>query len=169
MSEAKHPHEVWLPVRDYEGFYEASNLGSIRRVGGAVLTPSATRGYLHVSLSKNGDIKTCRVHVVVLSSFCGPPPFPGAQASHNDGDQSNCSLANLRWATPIENQADVDRHGRRCKGEDVFGSVLTEREVKAIRYRINNGERNRPIAEAFEVSISTIHLIRHGRIWRHVQ
>lgn len=160
--------EVWLPVPEYEGLYEVSNHGRIRRAGGGCLSPSSTHGYLHVSLSKSGEARTIRVHVAVLTAFCGPPPFDGAQAAHNDGDKINCHLTNLRWATPVENQADVERHGRRCKGENVYGAVLTESEVRSIRARISNGERNRPIAEYFGVSVSTIHLIRHNRIWRHV-
>lgn len=44
----------------------------------------------------------------------------------------------------------------------------TERDVVAIRELIAAGLRNRPIAERYGVSISTIHLIRHERIWRHV-
>jgi NUMOD4 motif/HNH endonuclease len=172
MAKPPAPPEVWLPVLGYEGYYEVSNLGRVHRVGvnsgDGFLKPSTTHGYLHVSLSRDGDIRTHRVHVMVLSAFCGPAPFPGAQAAHNDGDQANCRLTNLRWATGIENQADVERHGRRCKGEDVFGVVLTEKDVRVIRQHIANGDRNRPIAERFSVSTSTIHLIRHNRIWRHV-
>lgn len=170
--------EVWMPAPDYEGIYEVSNLGRVRRdptaparppgAPGKCLIPSYTNGYAHVSLSKRGVITTHRVHVLVLRAFCGEPPFQGAHGAHNDGDPSNCRLDNLRWATPIENQADVDRHGRRCRGEEVYGAVLTEDQVREIRRRIEAGERNPPIANDFGVSISTIHLIRHGKIWRHV-
>jgi hypothetical protein len=162
--------EVWIPVLDYEGVYEASNLGRIRRVAtGHVLNVEGQNDkYPHVSLSKIGVVSNVRVHRAVLSAFCGPEPFEGAQVAHNNGNTWDCRLVNLRWATPVENQADVDRHGKRCKGEAVFGAVLSEPEVRHIRARIAQGERNRPIAEDYEVSVSTIHLIRHNRIWRHV-
>lgn len=159
--------EVWLPVLGYEGIYEVSNLGLIRRIGRGVLKPSGQR-YLHVSLSRDGRTRTHRVHVVVLTAFCGPAPFPGAHAAHNNGDHTDCRLTNLRWTTPHENQADVARHGRRCQGEAVHNAVLTAREVREIRRRISAGERNPPLARAYGVSVSTIHLIRHNRIWRHV-
>jgi len=133
-----------------------------------LLRPSQTNGYLHLSLCKDGTTKTHRLHILVLSSFCGPKPFDGAHAAHNDGISTNCRLSNLRWTTPIENQADVDRHGRRCRGESVFGAILTEGSIKQIRERCVRGERNRSIAEDYGVSISTIHLIRHNRIWKHV-
>jgi|WetSurMetagenome_2_1015567.scaffolds.fasta_scaffold02463_4 hypothetical protein len=168
--------EVWLPVVGYEGLYEVSNLGRIAHVRNfrhgtpvKTLAPSRTHGYLHVSLSKSNVITTHRVHVLVLTVFCGPKPFDGAHAAHNDGDQTNCRLTNLRWATPKENQADIERHGRRPKGENVYGAILNDDKVRDIRKRIASGERNRPIAESFGVSIHTIHLIRHNKTWKHAQ
>lgn len=172
------PVEVWLPAPGYAGVYEVSNLGAVRRalaaparslgVPGRMLKPSFTEGYAHVSLSLRGTVRTHRLHVLVLTAFCGPPPFAGAQACHNDGVQANCALTNLRWGTALENQADVDRHGHRCRGSDVHGAVLTERDIPSIRRRIDRGERNPAIARDYGVSPSTIHLIRHNRIWRHV-
>lgn len=162
--------EVWLPVLDYEGLYEASNMGRVRRVStGLILSvENQQQKYLNVSLCKDGDVKSARLHRVVLSAFCGPEPFEGAEAAHNNGDTRDCRLTNLRWASAVENQADVERHGNRCKGEAVFGAVLSEAQVRCIRERIAVGERNRTIAEEYEVSTSTIHLIRHNKIWRHV-
>ena len=165
--------ELWLPVVGYESFYEVSNHGRVKRVAspatdGGLLKPSLTHGYFHVSLSKGGEVATHRIHVLVLTAFCGAPPFAGAHGAHNDGDKTNCHLTNLRWTTPVENQADVERHGRRCRGEDVYGAVLDAPRIRKIRDRIQTGERNKPIAESFGVSVSTIHLIRHNRIWRHV-
>lgn len=164
--------EVWLPVPDYDGVYEASNLGRVRRQlpeGLRMIAPVAsTGGYRVVSLSKDGVATKYTLARVILSAFCGPAPFAGAHAAHNSGDVSDNRLVNLRWATPTENQADVDRHGHRCKGEDVFGAVLDQQSVKSIRARCALGERNRPIAEDYGVSVSTIHLIRHNRIWKHV-
>lgn len=163
-------HEVWLPVLGYEAIYEASNLGQVRRVGAsAALKPvPSTGGYHVVSLSKDGDVRNLRVSRLILTAFCGDAPFEGAQAAHNNGDNGDNRLTNLRWATPVENQADVTRHGNRCQGEAVFGAVLNADRVKLIRQRCAAGERNRPIAEDFGVSPSTIHLIRHNRIWKHV-
>ncbi len=170
---ARHRPEVWLPVPGYEGLYEVSNLGRARRIGEGgrftlILSPTACQGYLVICLSKDGVARKYRMNRLVLEAFCGPPPFAGAQAAHNDGCKTNNALTNLRWASNLENQADIDRHGRRCRGEDVFGSKLTEEAVRAIRRDIDNGMRNRPIAQRFQVSVSTVHLIRHRKIWRHV-
>jgi hypothetical protein len=171
--------EVWLDVIGYEGLYEASNLGKVRRsysaphrslgIPGGLLRPAIQKtGYYTVSLSNEGRVKTYKLSRLVLSAFCGSEPFDGAQAAHNDGNKANNKLTNLRWATSKENHKDVERHNRRCRGENVHGAILTEDKVKQIRSRINLGERNTSISNDFGVSISTIHLIRHGRIWKHV-
>jgi hypothetical protein len=162
--------EVWLPVDGYIGIYEISNHGRCRRVGSVIcLMPvDAGKGYRTVSLCKDGSIKNVPIHRMVLIAFCGPEPFVGAQAAHNDGDRSNNRLTNLRWATPVENQADRIRHGTDLRGSAVFGAVLTEPDVARIRDRIRSGERNPQIANDYGVSVSTIHLIRHNKTWRHV-
>jgi hypothetical protein len=162
--------EVWLPVVGYEGLYEVSNLGRCRRIAtGLVLSPvRQSSGYLTVSLSSAGDVRNYRLHRLVLIAFCGSEPFDGAIAAHNDGNRENCQLTNLRWASPVENQADRVRHGTMRQGSAVYGAVLTENDVSEIRRRLAAGERNPPIANDFGVSISTIHLIRHRRTWRHV-
>lgn len=162
--------EVWLTPDGYDGLYRVSNFGRVFGIKrGNVLKPTREEtGYHTVCLSACGEVTKFRLNVLVLSTFCGPPPFQGAHAAHNDGDKSNNTLRNLRWATSVENQADVDRHGRRCRGEDVFGAVLTEGDVLIIRERLATGERNRPVAEDFGVSISTVHLIRHRKIWKHI-
>lgn len=162
--------EVWLSPIGYEGFYRVSNLGRVFGLKrGAYLKPTTeATGYKTVCLSSGGKVVKHRLNVLILSTFCGPAPFPGAHAAHNDGDKGNNTLANLRWASPTENQADVERHNRRCRGADVHNAVLSEDDVRRIRKRLTAGERNRPLAEDYGVSVSTIHLIRHNRIWRHV-
>lgn len=162
--------EVWLPVLGFEGIYEASNLGQVRRVGAPrALKPVVDRkGYCHVSLCKTGLCKNYAVHRIVLSAFCGAEPFEAAQAAHNDGNPGNNRLPNLRWASPSDNQKDRIRHGTHCRGEAVHNSILKESDIPIIRAMIADGLRNKPIAEHFGVSLSTIHLIRHNRIWRHV-
>lgn len=167
MSEVR---EVWMPVPDYEGVYEASNLGCVRRVGStaALKAVDGGKGYLVVSLSKHGITSMLRLHRIILTSFCGLEPFVGAVAAHNDGNPSNCLLTNLRWATPAENQADRKRHGTHICGVDVFGAKLTDGRVRQIRELLSKGHRGTQIAKSFGVSVSTISLIKHKKIWSHV-
>ena len=158
--------ETWAPVEGWPA-YAVSSWGRIAR-NGKVLKPAETHGYLVVTLSDRERVKTARLHRLVIETFWGPPPFDGAMVAHNDGDQRNNRIGNLRWASALENQADRVRHSTRTRGSEVFGSKLTEEQIPEIRRRIASGETYPTIADSFGVSVSTISLIKQNRIWTHV-
>jgi hypothetical protein len=171
--------EVWLEIIGYEDHYEISNFGNVRRhvnamrtpgtSPGRIVIPSFTKGYPHVDLSKFGLSETHRVHTLVMYAFCGERPFPDAHICHNDGNPMNCHLTNLRWDSAYGNQADVKRHGNRVKGSNVFGSKLNEGVVKEIKELLKTGMTGKDISIKFDVSVSTISLIKLNKIWQHVQ
>lgn len=110
--------EEWRPVVGYEGVYEVSSLGRVKRVGAG---PGATVGkilrqFVHptgryqVGLTKDGKGRMEKVHRLVAFAFLGEPQ-PGQEVCHNDGDWRNNTPANLRWDTHAENLKDVFRHG----------------------------------------------------------
>jgi len=117
--------EYWRPVKDYEGLYEVSNLGSVRSMDRSIHTKTGVRhwqgkllkprigsgGYALVSLYHAGRVIHPRIHVLVLETFVGPRPAPDYDCCHNDGNAANNSLCNLRWDTRRENHADLVRHG----------------------------------------------------------
>lgn len=118
--------EQWRPVVGYEGRYEVSDhgrvkslarevhdtLGRTRKIPERNLRVTAqTSGHLGLGLSKDGHVKSHRVHRLVLEAFVGPCP-KGMEACHNDGDPTNNLLSNLRWDTHEANVADTKRHGR---------------------------------------------------------
>lgn len=126
--------EVWLPCPGFETAYVVSDTGKVRSVSRTVIQPAAKNpsrsverrlragtikpsdnGHGYKSVMLRGDGRSYRryVHRLVLEAFAGPPPTPDHQAAHNDGNPSNNRLDNLRWATPAENAADIDRHGTR--------------------------------------------------------
>lgn len=76
------------------------------------------RGYAQISVYADGRRTKYLVHRLVLTAFVGPCP-DGMEGCHNDGDQANNSLANLRWDTPDANGADRVNHwqrdGRHCR------------------------------------------------------
>lgn len=104
--------EAWRPTVGYEGYYEVSDRGGVRRVGGGLLKPYNDGGLrLRVTLSKRGSRRLFNVHDLVLAAFVGPCP-EGLEGCHWDGDATNNSLTNLRWDTRSANQYDKVRHGR---------------------------------------------------------
>jgi HNH endonuclease/NUMOD4 motif-containing protein len=161
--------ETWRPIAGRAG-YEVSDLGRVRSVdrvvtvmrrGRAVearykgvmlrLNP-AGNGYLNVNL---GRCRSARVHSLVLKAFVGPRPA-GYQAAHADGDKLNNAVANLRWATPEENNADKSRHGTllcgsrnhngartHCKWGHPFDAENTRRNHKQRICRTCERERGR--------------------------
>lgn len=103
--------EEWRPCPDYEGTYEVSNLGSVRRsapgrgtqVGKIRKQSVSSGGYQSVGLSFGGVQKTFNVHGLVARAFLGPCP-EGLEANHIDGIKSNCSASNLEYITHSLNQ-----------------------------------------------------------------
>lgn len=112
--------ERWAPVVGYEGVYEVSDRGNVRRVvqrrhypAGSLLRPALKQGgYLQVTLGGNSDKKWHRVHRLVARAFLGEPPTPKHEVLHGNGDPADNRLENLRWGTSSENKFDTIRHGR---------------------------------------------------------
>jgi hypothetical protein len=110
--------EEWRPVVGFEGTYDVSNIGRVRRVAGSHQCPAGrilgqaegNRGHLSVSLSLEGHRHTRWVHRLVLAAFVGPCP-QGMEVRHLDGDPKNNAVQNLAYGTRSENELDKVRHG----------------------------------------------------------
>ena len=101
----------WKPIKGYEGLYEVSNDGRVRRLrftNGShdfekvreCKQTLNTWGYMTVNLSKNGKGSTKRVHRLVANAFLGESNL---QIDHIDGNKQNNRLDNLEYVTPKEN------------------------------------------------------------------
>lgn len=109
--------ETWKPIPEYEGFYEASDLGRIRSLprtttkGGILKQSINTRnGYCYVSLSKDGKQRQCRVHRLIAATFFEVDP-DRPQINHINGDKTNNSIENLEWCTQSENMLHAYESG----------------------------------------------------------
>jgi hypothetical protein len=109
--------EIWKDIPGYEGLYQASNLGGIKRVKGIawngikhheikerILKQQCNHpmGYAHVVLSKNGKTKTIRVHVLICLTFIGERP-QGHHILHINGNPKDNRACNLRYGNAKEN------------------------------------------------------------------
>lgn len=122
--------EQWLPVVDWEGWYEVSDHGRVRsvpreivrlnrwgqhalvRFAGKVLALRPDpKGHLRITLSRPGYQDERMVHHLVLEMFVGPRP-EGMHGLHWDDDKDNNRLVNLRWGTRSDNSRDAIRNGR---------------------------------------------------------
>lgn len=173
--------EQWLSVIGFEGVYEVSDRGRVRsldrdvpysngrvlRMKGIIRQTPLVAGYLSLFLSLNGSKTFAYVHHLVAVAFIGPRP-PGKELAHADGDSRNAALENLRYATPIENDADKIAHGTRPQGSRNGSAKLTEQQVIEIRQRSHHGERGNVLAKEYGISTGSMARIRLRQTWRHV-
>lgn len=159
--------ENWLPVVGYEGKYEVSDNGRVRRADTKkikMLTVGASDPRPYVGLWEANKVAVFRPHTLVMTAFVGPRPT-GLECCHNDGNPANNHLSNLRWDTSKNNHADKVRHGTTNRGERCGMAKLTEAQVRAIR---SDTRLHRVIADEYGVRSSAISRIKNGKRWAHL-
>ena len=161
--------EEWRDIPGYEGFYEISNHGRVRRIYRRLMAKRETRdGYIRLNLSKDGKTSQVFVHQTVLKTF-GPSQKMGQQTNHKNGHKKDNRIENLEWVTVAENI----RHRDKVLGNGPVGSrngsaILTKDDVKEIRLLRAKGWTCRRIALRYPVGRAAISHIVTGRSWKHI-
>lgn len=108
--------EIWKDVEGYEGVYQVSNLGRVKRVTtGRILKPlKHTSGYLNIGLYKNHTVSKKLIHRLVAQAFI-PNPENKQEVNHIDEDKTNNLYSNLEWSTRKENNNHGTRNERMRK------------------------------------------------------
>lgn len=91
----------------------------------------------------------------------GPAPV-GMDCAHSCGNRICVNPRHLRWATPIENEADKLIHGTRTWAK------LADGDVRKILALINQGKTQQEIADEFQISRANISNISRGLTWKHI-
>lgn len=109
--------EEWRSIAGFEGYYEVSNHGLIRSVGGTKIKKNgshfnragqiiaqrvADHGYVVVMFRKMGKSYLRYVHRLLAQAFI-PNPENKGDINHKDGNKANNLIENLEWATRSEN------------------------------------------------------------------
>lgn len=153
---------IWKPVKNYEGIYEISENGDVKRIAktnnqygqGHILKHNIINGYAHVQLHKSGTVKSMRVHRLVAMSFLDNPNNK-PHVNHLDGYKLNNHVSNLEWCTPSENEL----HKHRVLHKTHRKYVLTNEQInKIVKMRLD-GKRLHELSYAFKVPIDTIHKV----------
>lgn len=169
--------ENWIDVKGYEGIYQVSDKGRIKRLVGfrckeeRVLKLGKNKGGYHiVFLSKNNKRKHYLVHRLVAMSFIENPENK-PQVNHIDGCKTNNCLSNLEWNTSSENMQHSYDTGLQAslKGSNNGNSKLTEKDIPEIFKLREEGLSQRKIAANFGVVPALICKILKRETWYHVQ
>ncbi len=159
--------ELWKDIVGYEGMYQVSDMGRVRRIMGyqclmdriIKLKFSTRGGYTQVRLTKDNVRKERLVKHLVLDHFCGLRPTPKHEAQHLNCNPKDPRLTNLRWGIPSDRiyKSGIPNAGR-----------LTRSSVESIRDLNRQGLSRRRLAEIFNVCLSTIYLIVNNETWRNI-
>ena len=155
--------------------YEVSSTGIIRRavptlqghdLGRVIRQYIGNSGYLEIGLGRKNARKRYLVHRLVLMAFSGDPPTPDHWVAHNDGRRLNNHIANLRWATPKENQADKYIHGTHLWGDKAPWSKISSAQVTDIRTRwAAGGITQKQLGKEFGIAQTQISRIVNLQRW----
>ncbi len=117
------PNETFKDILNYEGLYQVSNLGRVKRLERIKVCEMFNKygsygiknkqlkekiiklninkyGYLYVSIWKNNKSKNNVIHRLVLLTFNGKSNL---SVNHIDGNKENNNLNNLEYCTCKEN------------------------------------------------------------------
>jgi len=165
---------MWKQILKFPN-YEVNEDGTIRNIATKkIIMPQEHKGYLQVNLirlsknKKHNIRRTVTVHRLVAEAFVVNPKRK-PQVNHKDGNKLNNNVSNLEWVTAAENIAHSVSNGlNNTYGSNNVNAKLKEEDIPEIKRRCSENEALISIALDYGVSIATISLIKHNRIWRNV-
>ena len=100
-------NEEWRDIENYEGLYQVSNLGNVRRLylsGKIRVLKPKNDEYLRVDLCKNNKHHYMSIHRLVAKAFIPNDDSDNlTQINHKDENKHNNVVENLEWCTPLYN------------------------------------------------------------------
>jgi hypothetical protein len=173
--EAPVTYECWKPVVGYEGVYEVSNHGRVKRVVGGVgatvgriLKGKLTfDGYHVVKLRKGGKERNWRVHRLVAAAFIGKIP-EGHDVNHINGCKQTNHVGNLEILTHLDNMRHAFDLGLQPIGMERKNAKLDDEKVIQIKRYLREGVAQKDLAIQFGVHKKAIYDIKKGKRWSHV-
>lgn len=162
--------EIWRWIEGYEGLYQISTFGRVKRFYGngktKILKPWVNRqGYLIFDLCKGAKSKHCPAHQLVAKTFI-PNPDNKPEPNHEDGNKMNNHVSNLQWSTRSENVKHSFEMGLQPKGEAHHSAKITDEQREEIRRIAIKGDHEfgfNALAGKYKISSASIAEIVNGR------
>lgn len=128
--------EEYRKIKEFE-MYEISNLGNLRRIysyGYKYIKRCINKNeYPKYTLSKNGNLKSFKIHILVAKCFLNYVPNKGViVVDHIDNNKLNYNLNNLQIITMRENLV------KDSKRESKYPNVYKNRKKWRARINYNN-------------------------------
>jgi hypothetical protein len=162
--------EEWRQMVGYEGRYEVSSHGRVRRCGSDHVLAQQLDGNDRptIRINRDGKKRTERVHQMVAAAFIGPRP-DGLVVCHRDDDNQNNYWRNLLYDTQLGNIQQRNDRGRTAKGGGTHAKAkLTPDQVREIR-RLKPTLSYYKLASMYGVSHTAIEALIKGKSWSHVK
>lgn len=175
--------EEWRDVVGFEGLYEVSNLGRVKRLArevrrknnGNYLTKEKigkinnNDRYPKIGLSKKGKSKMYYVHRLVAQAFI-PNNENKREVNHINENKLDNRVENLEWVTPKENM----RHSyNKIKASLQRGENKTRTNIDDMKaltiYTFKVGHfTNIETGKRLKLDPSAISRVRNGQLWKHL-
>lgn len=171
--------EIWKPVNGYEGLYLISNKGQVKSIERTVvysngqinrhksvlLKPEKTkRGYLRVTLSKNGKATRHLLHRLVAFHFVDNP-LNKPEVNHKDHNKDNNDASNLEWMTHAENE----KWNVICGKQAANTYKMTEESVIELRQLKSQGWSNYDLSQRFGINQRNVRRIYSRETYKNVE
>lgn len=109
--------EIWKDIIGYEGLYQVSNLGNVRKISPKLLGKSGKR-YLKVVLVKDHKSHFVDVHRLVAQAFI-PNINNNITVNHINGNKKDNRVENLEWCDSSYNLSHAYENGLRTNNHKV--------------------------------------------------
>ena len=141
--------EEFKDIKGYEEMYQVSNLGRVKSLArknsaGHNLkermrkTPVNSHGYIEITLSKEGEMKSRTVHQLVAIAFLGHEPCGfNLVVNHIDFDKTNNNVNNLEIISTRENS-----NRKHLKSSSKYTGVCWSKQMnKWVAHIVINGNK----------------------------
>ncbi len=127
-------------------------------------------GYISVSITVGvNQYKKERLHRIVAETYL-PNPDNLREVDHLDCNKQNNHVSNLEWVSSKENKRRARLNGLydNTVGEKHHNSILTEEIVHKICQCLQDGMRNKDVAEMLGIDRHLVGHIKIGDIWKNI-